>query len=198
MARSFVGNGISIRYQGDCMSFPQHDMYWLNTLAFIASHMHPEDILLVPAEFTEKLTHAFDYSYSHYTQEKEFQWLVIHKGRIPEIDISFLRKFIGQSAPLFANEVFVVFSKHSFPKVKEDSVHLDALYKKLEEFKKTSSFYWFSKAIKNIIQILRSFHSTVRTHMSDSLAPCDKVGQTTPPIKIPRLRRAKHLHHHAD
>jgi len=123
------------------MSFPQQDVYWLNTLAFIASHMHPEDTLLVPAEFTEKLTHAFDYSYSYHTQEKRFQWLVIHKGRIPEIDSFFLRKFIEQSVPVFTNEVFVVFSKHSLPKVKVDSVHLGALYKKLEGFKKTSSFY---------------------------------------------------------
>ena len=88
MARNFADNGISIRYQGGFMSFPQQDVNWLNTLAFIESHRHPEDILLVPAEFTEKLSHAFDYSYSCSTQEKEFQWLVIHKGRIPEIDIS--------------------------------------------------------------------------------------------------------------
>jgi len=161
------------------MSFPQQDVYWLNTLAFIVSHMHPEDILLVPAEFTEKLTHAFDYPYSYHTQEKRFQWLIIHKGRIPEIDNFFLRKFIGQSAPVFANEVFVVFSKHSLPKVQEDSVHLAALYKRLEGLKKISSFYWFSKAIKNLVQIFRSSHSTVRTHASSKLAPYDRLEQTT-------------------
>jgi len=166
MARSFVGNGISIRYQGDCMSFPQHDMYWLNTLAFIASHMHPEDILLVPAEFTEKLTHAFEYSYSFYSQEQRFQWLVIHKGRIPEINIAFLRKFIGESTPVFANEVFVVFSKHSLPKVKLDSVHLVALQEKLEGLKKTNVSYWFSKTVRNITHIIRSSHPTVHAHPS--------------------------------
>jgi hypothetical protein len=73
MARSFADNGIATYYQGGFMSFPQQDVYWLNTLAFIASHMHPEDTLLVPAEFTEKLTHAFDYSYSYRAQEKRFQ-----------------------------------------------------------------------------------------------------------------------------
>jgi hypothetical protein len=148
------------------MSFPQHDVYWLNTLAFIESHMHPEDILLGPAEFTEKLTHAFDYSYSHHTQEKRFQWLVIHKGRIPEINNPFLRKFIDQSSPVFANEVFVVFSKHNFLEVKVDSVHVRAFDKKLEELKNTSSFYWFIKVIKNVIQIFHSSYTTVCAHQS--------------------------------
>src|SRR5262245_49884495 len=72
-------NGISTRYQGGFMSFPQQDVYWSNTLAFIKSHMHPEDVLLVPTEFTEKLIRAFDYSHSYHPQEKRFQWLVIHK-----------------------------------------------------------------------------------------------------------------------
>jgi hypothetical protein len=198
MARSFADNGISTYYQDGFMSFPQQDVYWLNTLAFIESHMHPEDILLVPAEFTEKLTHAFDYSYSHYTQEKRFQWLVIHKGRISEINFSFLREFIEKSTPVFANEVFVVFSKHSLPKVKVDSVHLGALYKKLEEFKKTSSFYWFSEAIKNLIRILRSSHTTVSAHASSSPAPCDRLEQTTSSIEISKVGNAECLHHHAD
>jgi hypothetical protein len=156
------------------MSFPQQDVYWLNTLAFIESHRHLEDILLVPAEFTEKLTHAFDYSYSYLTQEKQFQWLVIHKGRIPEINITFLRKFIGNSDPVFANEVFVVFSTHSLPKVKADSVHLVALQKKLDGLKKSTSFSWFSKALKTIVQLFRSAHSAVRAHPGSSLSPCDK------------------------
>jgi len=164
MACSFAENGMSTRYEGGFMSFPQQDVYWLNTLAFIESHMHPEDILLAPAEFTEKLNHAFDYSYSYSTQEKRFQWLVIHKGRIPEINTSFLREFIGKSAPVFANEVFVVFSGYSLPKVQVDSVHLVALQKKLEGLKKTSNFYWFSKAIKNITQIFRSYPPTVFLH----------------------------------
>jgi plasmid maintenance system killer protein len=137
MARSFVDDGISTHYQGGFMSFPQHDVYWLNTLTFIESHRHPEDIVLVPAEFTEKLTQAFDYLYSHHTQEKRFQWLVVHKGRMPEINISFLKKFIGKSAPVFANEVFVVFSKYSLPKVEVDSVHLVALQKKISGVKKS-------------------------------------------------------------
>jgi hypothetical protein len=71
MVRSFADNGISTYYQDGSMSFPQQDIYWLHTLAFIESHMHPEDILLVPAEFTEKLIHVFDYSYSYYAQEKK-------------------------------------------------------------------------------------------------------------------------------
>jgi len=180
------------------MSFPQQDEYWLTTLAFIASHMHPEDILLVPAEFTEKLTHAFDYSYSYSTQEKRVQWLVIHKGRIPEINFAFLRKFIETSAPVFANEVFVVFSKHSLSKVKGDSVHLVALQKKLEGFKKTSSFYWFRKAIKNITQIFHASHPTVRAHSSSSMAPYDELEQTTLAIESSKVGSAEYLHHHAD
>ena len=181
MARSFADNGIATYYQGGFMSFPQQDIYWLNTLAFIESHMHPEDILLVPAEFTEKLMHALDYSYSHHTQENRFQWLVIHKGRIPEIDISFLRKFIGQSTPVFANEVFVVFSKHNLLKVKLDSVHLVALQKKLGGLKKINSFYYFSKAIKSIIQIFRPFHSIVRARLSSIPVPRNELEQTTSP-----------------
>jgi hypothetical protein len=146
--------------------------------------------LLVPVEFTEKLTHAFDYSYSYNTQEKSFQWLVIHKGRIPEINIAFLRKFIGKSAPVFANEVFVVFSKHSLPEVKVNSVHLMALQEKLKGLKKTNSFYWFNKAIKNIVQIFRSSRPTVYAHSRSSLSPCDKLEQTTSPI----IRRTNDQH----
>ena len=198
MARSFADNGIATHCQGGFMSFPQQDVYWLNTLAFIESHRHPEDNLLVPAEFTEKLTHTFDYSYSYHAQEKRFQWLVIDKGRIPEINVFFLREFIGQSTPVFANEVFVVFSKHGLPKVEESLVHLVSLYKKLEGLKKTSGFYWFSKTIKNIIQIFNPSLSTVRAPASSSLAPCDKLEQTTSPREISKLENAEGLQHHAD
>jgi hypothetical protein len=193
-ARSFADNGTFTRYQGGFMSFPQQDVYWLNTLAFVQSHMHPQDVLLVPAEFTEKLPYAFDYSYSHPAQEKRFQWLVIHKGRIPEINIAFLREFIEKSAPVFANEVFVVFSKYSLPKVKANSAHLVALYKKLERVKRTNGLYWFSK----IARIFHSSHPTEQACSSSNLAPYDKLEQTTAPVEISKLEDAECLHHHID
>jgi hypothetical protein len=160
--------------------------------------MHHEDILLVPAEFTEKLTHAFDYSYSYAAREKQFQWLVIHKGRISEIAISFLRKFIRKSAPVFANEVFVVFSKHSLPEVQVNSVHLMALQEKLEGLKKISPRYPFNKAIKNITRVFCSSRHTVRAHASGSLAPCDKLEQTASPRDSSMFGSAECLYHEAD
>ena len=49
------------------MPFPQQDVYWLNTLAFIESHRHPEDILLVPEE-RDHLEHLL-HSRTHATRQ---------------------------------------------------------------------------------------------------------------------------------
>ncbi|HEY1247725.1 MAG TPA: hypothetical protein VGE97_01935 [Nitrososphaera sp.] len=105
---------------------------------------------------------------------------------------------MGKSAPVFANEVFVVFSKCSLPKVKVDSVHLVALHKKLGGIKKLNSFYHFSKTIKSITQILRSSCPTIRARLRGSLAPGNELEQTTSSRGSSKVGSVACLHQQVD
>ncbi|NWG32603.1 MAG: FkbM family methyltransferase [Rhodocyclaceae bacterium] len=103
--------------------FPAHDKYWTDTVDFIKKHLGEGERLIAPVEFQEIFS-GITYPY-YYTPLGSFQWAIIHKGMMNKIDYDLLRQISKEFIPVFANEVFVVFSSNKkLPKVNPASPHI--------------------------------------------------------------------------
>ena len=115
------------------MSFPKNDQFWLNTVQFVNNHIKSRDQLLGPTELGEKINKTFDYSLTRADNTNDFQWVIVHKGRLNQINSSFLEQIARDFLPVFANEVFVVFSSYkSLKEINNNSSHLRAFWEKME------------------------------------------------------------------
>ncbi len=105
------------------MAFPAHDPYWNNCLSFLQIHMREGEVVFAPSEFIEVLPgKVYSYSSGH---SVDFQWAVIHKGMLADIKSLILKRVIKSYTPVFANEVFVVFSNRTdLPEVDLASPHI--------------------------------------------------------------------------
>jgi hypothetical protein len=66
--------------------------------------------------------------------EANCQWAVIHKGMMESIDFALLKRISREWLPVFANEVFVVFSNQTqLSKLPINSLHLPFFWTKLKE-----------------------------------------------------------------
>jgi ubiquinone/menaquinone biosynthesis C-methylase UbiE len=129
------------------MSFPEHDPYWGDTVKFIRSHYHEGDFVLAPDIFWEKFNHIYTYKITQ-SQSKlpdNCYWVVLHKGILTEIGEIFLQSILRELTPVFANEVFVIFTRFSdLPVLPEDEQqHLIALQDWLRDKKRWSN--WFKR-----------------------------------------------------
>lgn len=112
--------------------FPVCDKYWVDVSDFLQTYIGDNERLIAPSCFNEKFPEkVIPYSLS-FPQEISFQWAVIHKGMMKEIDYLILKKISKQFIPVYANEVFVVFSSHKeLPVVSLHSPHLKSFWEKM-------------------------------------------------------------------
>jgi len=117
------------------MSFPLCDNYWVDTANFVQSHIKPGENLLAPDEFGEKFINHYSYSAPR-EEAANLQWVVIHKGMMEAIDYVFLEGVTQKLIPVFANEVFVVFSSQgNLSQVETQSVHIQAFWENMKLLK---------------------------------------------------------------
>jgi hypothetical protein len=111
-------------------SFPHRDPYWQACLSFLIGHVRENDVVLAPPEFVQALPCHVDAYSSGSTQHPH--WIVIHKGMIPEIWSGHLTKMVRRYTPVFANEVFVVFSTRAdLPCYDRRSPHIKSLWERI-------------------------------------------------------------------
>lgn len=109
------------------------DSYWLTAIQFLAAHLKDEDTVLAPNAFKEHFGHP---KISNYRAtflglpEQFFSLAVVHKGTLNRIQPSFLEAIDASFVPVFANEVFVIFSRsfERFSHISPDSPHLKAYW----------------------------------------------------------------------
>ncbi|HEY9623664.1 MAG TPA: FkbM family methyltransferase [Crinalium sp.] len=107
------------------MSSLSHDLFWKTLVNFIKSHSREGDRIIAPVEFRKEFPNAFTYSFAQAEGAAEFQWVIVHKGMIQKLDSDFLNTVIQKQIPVFANEVFVVFTSHSnIDELHPNSVHM--------------------------------------------------------------------------
>ena len=92
------------------MSFPYHDPYWSETAKFLALQVAAEDKVLAPDDFWRLLPRIYRYINTRLKPEMKYDWAVIHKGQLGEFAPEFLRDLVKRMLPVYANEVFVVWS----------------------------------------------------------------------------------------
>ncbi len=119
------------------MEFPEGDRFWLDTYKFIEQHLQTADKIVAPQEFQEKLSNVTDYlSWRHEELATDFQWLIIHKGRLAELGIELFQQVESRFQPVYGNEVFVVFSSYNhLPSLDYNSSHFQAFTEKLTRLK---------------------------------------------------------------
>lgn len=115
-----------------------NNKYWKDAADFVSSNLKKDDIIIAPIEFEEIIGKnlIIDYSLS-VTFKRKINWLIIHKGMIEKIDIDLMKNANRNLIPVFANEVFVIFSTYkNLNKVDSNSSHLIAYYEKFKKFQK--------------------------------------------------------------
>jgi FkbM family methyltransferase len=118
------------------MTFPINDQYWINTVYFLQQRIQDGDKIIAPTEFEEKLTNVIYYSLTGEHSCDDFQWVIIHKGMMENIEYAFLDKILDKYFPIFANEVFVIFTNHTYmPKLDSNSIHLEFFWEKIKLMK---------------------------------------------------------------
>lgn len=114
------------------MSFPENDHYWSDVVEFVIANGGDRERVLAPFQFQEKLNNVRDYSNHESLEINDFNWIIIHKDRIKEFDSSFYRQLSQLSLPVFANEVFVIFScKTNLQELAYNYKHLRSFWQEL-------------------------------------------------------------------
>ncbi|HEY9662934.1 MAG TPA: FkbM family methyltransferase, partial [Allocoleopsis sp.] len=84
--------------------------------------------IIAPGKFKHEFSNLYSYRFTYESIAELFQWVLIHKGKLHALDSVFLKQTLRFFKPVFANEVFVVFSSRSdVPHTDLDPVHLEAL-----------------------------------------------------------------------
>jgi len=114
------------------MLFPENDPFWRDAVEFLNKHRNAEDVSVAPDEFSEKIPLVMAYDLTSASMPVDWNWVVVHKGLLPDIDRSFLVALCREIPPVFANEVFVIFAAQStLPKPGRNSPHVWSLYEKI-------------------------------------------------------------------
>ncbi|MHC5610772.1 MAG: FkbM family methyltransferase [Nostoc sp.] len=114
------------------MSFPINDKYWVNTAEFLQKNIQVGNSVVAPDEFEEKFTGFISYESIIESSSNDFQWVIIHKGMMDNLEYAFLNKVVNEYNPVFANEVFVIFTKHtSLVALNYNFIHLRKFWEKI-------------------------------------------------------------------
>ncbi|WP_236721397.1 FkbM family methyltransferase [Trichormus sp. NMC-1] len=113
--------------------FPNNDQYWINTVDFLQTRIQDGDKILAPTEFEEKFANVITYSVTRENSGNDFQWVIIHKGMMENIEYPVLDEIIDKNIPVFANEVFVILTNHTYmSRLDNNSIHLELFWEKIK------------------------------------------------------------------
>lgn len=93
--------------------FIASDIQWLTATNFVKQHLQPGETVLAPPKLRSLFPKCYPYSSAAELAVDQFQWVLVHKGKLAAIDPSFLKHTVQQLTPVFANAVFVVFSNRT-------------------------------------------------------------------------------------
>ncbi|MCU0525902.1 MAG: sulfotransferase family protein [Elainella sp. Prado103] len=117
---------------------------WVETAKFLQEQTQPADPIAAPLAFKIQLPNPIS-DYRTFAKKGHFPWVVVHKGMLEAVDTAMPRLILEGYAPVFANEVFVIFSKRSLPKISYFTAHVKSLY---VDFLRRSFTNWM-KPIRN-------------------------------------------------
>lgn len=117
------------------MPFPFTDKYWKDTAEFMNSHIQEEDVVVAPTEFKELFEKNVIDHYVTYIIQKNIDWAIVHKGMMKDIDYALIEHVNKYLVPVYANDVFVIFSNNKkLSKVDHMSPHIRAYWKTCKQY----------------------------------------------------------------
>jgi len=118
------------------MPFPNYDPFWKDAAGFLAENSKEGELIVAPDEFAERFDTICSYMATFIAADATYPWVVAHKGMLQHIDKKFLGNPAAVGRPVFANEVFVIFThKEGLPDIDADSPHLTSYEELLEAVK---------------------------------------------------------------
>ena len=123
------------------MKFTDKDAYWNKVLDFLSANTQAKDKIVAPSEFQPFFSNFFDYTstFSENIKVEDFDWVIVHKGNLAQIELSLLWWTLYELKPVFANEVFVVFTQSTIQETNLNKVHIEVLWEKLKTRKEKNS-----------------------------------------------------------
>lgn len=93
------------------MSFPYHDRAWVEVGDFLEGRVRPGERVLAPDLFWWRIPRSIDRWVTQNLHDgNSYDWVVVHKGEIAQFPRRFLEHVASTTRPVFANDVFVVWS----------------------------------------------------------------------------------------
>lgn len=101
---------------------------WIETVAFLKQQVQPAESVIAPLVFKVQLPNPIS-DYRTFVKKGGFPWVVVHKGMLEAVDAVVPRLIRQGYRPVFANDVFVVFTQHQqVPQVSFLAPHLKSFY----------------------------------------------------------------------
>ncbi|MBD2462786.1 sulfotransferase family 2 domain-containing protein [Oscillatoria sp. FACHB-1407] len=102
---------------------------WRDVATFLEKHLGPGDKIAAPLVFQLKLPNeVLDYQ-TAFLSKVDFQWLILYKGTIENLNPILFNLLIHRFSPVFADGNFVVFTRQKqLPKLSFLALHVRALY----------------------------------------------------------------------
>lgn len=117
------------------MAFPFNDTFWCDCVHYLHVHGSDNDVVIAPSEFAETPPNKI-ICYSDVTKYIDVPWMIIHKGMLGEFDFLIIEQVVESYALVYANEVFVIFSKNSsLTEFDKKSPHVQAFFEKVSELR---------------------------------------------------------------
>lgn len=111
------------------MSFPYHDRFWTETADFVEKHRAPGESVLAPDLFWWRFEQIARYANTKLRPDARYAWAILHKGELQRLAPGFLSVMREDMRPVFANEVFVVWTRRpDFARIPETDRHLSAYF----------------------------------------------------------------------
>lgn len=102
--------------------------FWIETAEFLKRHVQPQEAITAPLVFKIHLRNPIS-DYRGFGKKGKPPWVVVHKGMVESVDAIILKLITQRYTPVYANDVFVVFSLHKhLPSIHYLSPHVKSLY----------------------------------------------------------------------
>ncbi|MEL6222379.1 MAG: hypothetical protein AAFQ57_00940 [Cyanobacteria bacterium J06626_14] len=93
--------------------FPTNDMQWVQVADFVATYVQLREKVVAPGEFSKRFPKQFRSQTLPFSEKPDLNWVILHKGLLPSMDLPSLRWALSKMKPVFRNDVFIVLSNRS-------------------------------------------------------------------------------------
>jgi len=123
------------QFERCCMQNVSGDKNWVNVVDFFKQQKLDSLRILGPKEFRELglITYPISASWNDY------DCVILHKGLLNELELNVIERIHDDGIPVFANEVFVVFSKKWQGPTVLKSIHFKSFIERLKSLKQQVS-----------------------------------------------------------